>query len=397
MPTITGTVTVAAAAVSVTVTGAFVAPYQVAEPSTDWLTDVVITSKTATSFVVTFGTPAPAGGGSLDYLVFDASGYVAGAGTTAADIINAVRDLIPDPVYSGTTPQPDTDGGLFRASTLYRWLNRLVQRAARTCGTIIDDWTALRQVANQPWYAVDTRFITIASGFSNQYRLNRISAIEEDTLWPGTGNASADHGQIGYLRRTGSGLTFGVWPLPDTTDPTTTLNGAITSTTNPITVVSTTGALSFGYAQIENEIVQYQSLTATTLAVVSRGVAGTNAASHADGVTVTFLGLWLKGARTPAPISSSTSIIELPADLIDLLEDALLSRCRTSEQEFAEGSRLMQAFDAECRRVKADPSRKESVGQIPAFGDGLFGPLVLGGRVVLPALIAAIGLAGAIP
>ena len=159
-------------------------------------------------------------------------------------------------------------------------------------------------------------------------------------------------------------------------------------------------ALSFGYFQVDSEIIQYQSVNAaeTDLGVISRGVCGTTAASHLTGATVTFLGLWLKGSRRPAAITAGTSVIELPADLIDLLEDALLARCRTSEQEFAEGGRLLKEFDDNCRAVRADPTRKENMGRVPAYGDGgMLGPLYLGGRGILQGLLLCLSLcAGAV-
>ena len=58
-----GTASLSAGGASATVTGTFPAggAYQVAI-TTAWLTQVAITGKTATQFVVTFGTPAPSGG-----------------------------------------------------------------------------------------------------------------------------------------------------------------------------------------------------------------------------------------------------------------------------------------------------------------------------------------------
>lgn len=58
---------VPAGATSVTVTGTFASAYQLAI-GPGWMTDVDVVSKTATTFVVNFGTPAPAGGSTLDWI-----------------------------------------------------------------------------------------------------------------------------------------------------------------------------------------------------------------------------------------------------------------------------------------------------------------------------------------
>ena len=67
MASSSGTQAVAADAVQAAVAGVFVLPYQVTV-STSWNTTVAISAKTLVSFLVTFGTPAPAGGGTLDWL-----------------------------------------------------------------------------------------------------------------------------------------------------------------------------------------------------------------------------------------------------------------------------------------------------------------------------------------
>jgi hypothetical protein len=301
---------------------------------------------------------------------------------TAGTVINAVRDLIPDPSYDANgNPLPDANGGLFRAASLYRWLDTLVRRAARLSGAIIVDWTALQLVATQPWYALDDRFLTISDAFSNQFAIDTITLTEGDVIWPST-SAAASQSLWGYLRRGGNHLEFGLWPVPSVADPATTLVGGITAgAPDPIVLASTAGFLSYGYVKIGTEIIQYQKLVTgpAGIGVLSRGACGTTAAVHNNNDAVTHLGLWCKGARTPALISASTSVIELPPDIIDLLEDALLARCRSSEQEFSEGSRLLQAFDTACKEVRADPMRKENQGQIRAYGDERVGPLYGGG------------------
>jgi len=60
MPVAVGrTVSVSLGAVSLTVAGAFVVPYQV-KPQPNWVTDVDVRGKSATGYVLDFTVPAPA-------------------------------------------------------------------------------------------------------------------------------------------------------------------------------------------------------------------------------------------------------------------------------------------------------------------------------------------------
>src|SRR5712691_11028303 len=103
----------------------------------------------------------------------------------AGDLVTTIRDLIPDPTptsLASGVATPTEDGGLFRAATLYRWLDAGVRVMAQACGAVIDDWTALAQVGSQPWYALDAKFQTVADGFSNQWRLDTVTLIEGDVI-----------------------------------------------------------------------------------------------------------------------------------------------------------------------------------------------------------------------
>lgn len=391
MPSATiGQVTLAAGQTTVSVTGSFTTPYAV-QPQPTWgMGGFYVSAQTSAGFTLVFfnGPPAPT---TLTYVVTtpDASPVATGSVVTAGTIVNNVRDDVPDPVYDASgNPLPDSDGAV-RASTLYRWLTVAIRRAARNLGILVEDWTALAQTANQPWYQLDPAFIEITAGFSQQWLLDLTSLTEADTIWPSTSVASGQ-GLAGYLRKRAERLSVGLWPVPQATDPSTTLTNALGSgSVTTITVGSTANALSFGYAQLDNEIVEYQSVPSTTqIQTISRGVCGTTAASHLAGATVQFLGLWLKGKRAPATVTASASPVELPIDLQDLLETYLLARYRRQEQEFEQGTSLMKEFDQECARIKADPQRRgpESSWRIPLYGEPRVGPIYLpsgGGGMVL--------------
>jgi hypothetical protein len=305
--------------------------------------------------------------------------------TTAGTIVNNVRDKAPDPIYTGTypneVPQPDADGGLIRAQTLYRWLDSGVRVLAQAIGASVEDWIALPQVAYQPNYVLPVGFLTIKAGFSNQWPIDTITMVEEDAIWPST-SLAVSQSLNGYLHKVTDHLEFGLWPVPALADPTTTLALAINaSTTAAVQLAATTNFLSFGYIQIDSEIIQYQRVSTAPVgvSVITRGACGTTAEIHSLGATVQHLGLWLKGTRTPAAISASTSVIELPPDITMHLETLLLSAFRQAENEHEEARSLRGDFDKVVANLKGDPTRKENTGQIAPYGEPRVGPLYGGG------------------
>lgn len=66
----------------------------------------------------------------------------------------------------------------------------------------------------------------------------------------------------------------------------TTLSGAITSTANSLTLASITGLAAHGRIRIDNEAIDYASISGSTLIGLNRGAAGTTASSHSSGAVV---------------------------------------------------------------------------------------------------------------
>lgn len=273
---------------------------------------------------------------------------------TAGTVVNNVRDLVPDP----TSPYGDAtaDGGLIRAATMYRWLDEGVRTAARVLGLLVDDWTAIQQINNQPNYSVDSHFIRIVDGVSNLWPLDTISLVEADVIWP-SGKTTAQSLE-GFYHVVGDHLEFGLWPVPNASDPTTTLSAGISASATSLSVAAVTSFLAYGYIQIGTEIIRYDTITGTTLSLLTRGVAGTTAATHSLGDTVTHLGLWLKGKRVPATISASTSTVELPLDVVTVVQDYMFAMALMAQNEYDASAAVMKRFEAWCAGVRADPLRK---------------------------------------
>lgn len=262
----------------------------------------------------------------------------------AGTIINNVRDLIPDPVYSLSVPQPDADGGLFRAQTLYRWLDDGVRLMTSAAGYNLTDWTAVAAIANQPVYPIDPLFLVIDQAYSSQLRCRLINQTLMDAIYPGRGTQSK--ARTAYVNRVTGQVELGFQPVPSAADPATTLNGGISATDTSIVLASTAGFLSYGFVLIESELVRYQSISANTLNQCTRGMGGTAAVAHLTGVAATHCSLWVKGSRSPMTITDSTSVVEVPLAWVSLLNLYLLGMCRNSENEFGEGGRLLKEFDA---------------------------------------------------
>lgn len=305
--------------------------------------------------------------------------------TVAGTLINRVRAKIPDWVFVNDVPQPTVDGK-FRVQILYGWLDDALQVLTQLTGWTLTDWWALPQVALQPWYLAPQTFVSLEAAYSNKWELDVVSLDETDTIWPTAPSPLSTQPLAAYVRSIGTVLSVGVWPTPITTDPTTTLTGAITaSTPDPILVVSTTGFLSFGYVLIDAEVIQYQTSTATGLGTISRGIGGTTAVSHLINAPVRSLGLWIKGKRVPTPIVDSLSPVEVPLGWMSHLETYVLAQCRMEQKRFQEGQALLQAFEAACKGVNADPNWKVNRGQIRAFGDWATVSNSLGGfGVIIP-------------
>lgn len=83
--------------------------------------------------------------------------------------------------------------------------------------------------------------------------------------------------------------TSGTTITPSATQSTaTTLNGAINASVTSVTLASASGIPTSGEVLIGSELISYTNISTNTLTGCTRGVAGTSAASHSNGVQVTF-------------------------------------------------------------------------------------------------------------
>src|SRR5262245_50400155 len=285
----------------------------------------------------------------------------------AGTLVNNLRDKMPDPVYSGSTPQPDSDG-VIRAQTMYRWLTEGIRDMARRMGYQHEDWWALPLAAYQNTYALDARWRRVMDCFVNQYFCSPTN--ETRSIWPAASSTTGSQSSTFDQHRMVGQLDLYLYPAPGNTDPFTGLAGSLTNNATVINVTSSVNFLSFGYLQIENELIQYQRLATNQVSVCRRGVAGTGAAAHNSGVLVQHCGLWIKGVRAPNPVTASTDPIELPYDALDGLEEYVLAQYARFEQDTSMMQLHRKNYQEACESLRRDPRSQQVPGaaQVRPYG-----------------------------
>lgn len=302
---------------------------------------------------------------------------------TAAAYINRIRDLIPDAVYSADgTASPQSDGDLFRAQTIIRWLNDGVYETAQRIGWQTEDWFAFQMATYQDAYLIDPRWVDVKEAFANQWQLTFLN--QGYTIYPTMPVQKPLWWGKAYR---GNQYAINFYPVPNLTDPTTTLVATIQSdTTTQMSVTADTGFYTYGYIQIDTEIIRYGTLNSNAPATLQRGVCGTTAAQHVTGASVYHLGLWIKGPRLPSAITTTTSVIELPMAYqypVDLYVLAMAARAQNDEQQ---SMSIMREYDQTMQRIISDPRwRKNQGNRVLGYGEAPLGGLAWG-RVILPAL-----------
>jgi hypothetical protein len=291
----------------------------------------------------------------------------------AGTLINNLRDKFPDPVYTGSTPQPDSDGTSLRVQTLYRWMTTGIRDIARRIGWQVEDWYALPLTQYVNTYALDARWRNVTWCFVNQYFC--AFCDEPRTIYPAASAAAGSQSYTFSPHKLAGQLDIYLYPGPGASDPVTTLSGTITATQDLISVASSANFLSYGYLRIQDELIQYQRLGTNQVSACRRGVAGTGAVTHGNGTTVTHCGLWVKGIRTPNPVSVSTDPVEIPYDALAALETFVLAQYREFEQSRQEAQSLMEQYREQCASIKGDPTSQQIPGHaaVKAYGSDYSG------------------------
>jgi hypothetical protein len=310
---------------------------------------------------------------------------------TAGSIVTRVRDLIADPVYSSTgVANPSGDGEDFRASTLYNFLDDAIGIVVQRTGWVVQDWTAYAVVSGQPNYVLDPKWINIDDGFKDIWRLQRID--EAYTYWPNL--TTSGKSSWFSTHRVTDHWEIGLFPAPNTNEPTPTLVATLSNTGTTASLSSVSSFNSYGYMSVDNEIVFYGSVQsvsgAFSITPLQRGQCGTSVSSHNNGALCTHLTVWFKGRRMPLTVATASDVVELPLSFLHPLQTYVLARCREMTEEFQQAAALMKQFDEQVERIRQDPAWRENQGmQIMAYGEPALGGLAFG-RLVIPILVGLV-------
>lgn len=294
--------------------------------------------------------------------------------SVGGDIILSVRDQIPDPVVD-----PATDGAMFTAATLLRWLNDAMRIMAATA-PVITDWGAIQSQTGQDVYTLPTTTMTVEQAWYDLLPLSRTAEIDDYFVTKIQGRSwwFGPHSMHATPR-------LHVWPAADRTGAVTTLNGAINSSVTSVTLTSVTNFMPMGFMQIESELLLYRNINTTTKVVSNliRGQGGTVAASHNNGVTVTEYNIGYKCSRLPTPLAAVTDTVEIPQALWPVLELYILAKVRETEQESQYAAQLRKEFDAAVEKLgqKAHLQGRKQGLQVRTLPPG---PELYGGRIFVP-------------
>lgn len=249
---------------------------------------------------------------------------------------------------------PDSDGSSVGAYTIFRWLNDAIQEMSRMAGGILDmtgvqaSTVAADYVIPQtpaPWIRFTDAWFDgyFCQDFKrrNQWRRQFISAIS--FYWS--------------VEQVNRQMILNFYPVPNRNGATGTLASPMTSTSNVIPMTSIpAGMMTPGMCQIDNETIIYSTTSGNNLTGAIRGMAGTTAAAHSGGATVTEFNLVLAGFRQPVTytVGQSAQTLMIPTGWEMPIVNFVLSRYRNYEQNRQEAGDLYKAFVEEAKRIAFD-------------------------------------------
>lgn len=293
---------------------------------------------------------------------------------TAGELICSIREYIPDPTINPLTGEqevpcnPDHDGGLLSAATLYQWLTDGMRDMTRRSHWVVEDWWAFAAIENQPIYRLDSRWHQVEGAYA--YQRQCWPYPETQIVYPaqatGTPLLYGSHARVGALE-----VFF--WPNPNLADPVTRLTADVGPRDTVFPVVSTDNFQeSFGWIRVDGELCQYNMTDSTTLSIARRGCSGTLPAIHMANAEVYSLALWVKGVRTPTKVVSSLSRVEIPEAFLVPLLTYVRAQVKGKEQDEAGEQQLMNRYREEIQSIINDPiwqsDPRDGQAQVRAYG-----------------------------
>lgn len=127
-----------------------------------------------------------------------------------------------------------------------------------------------------------------------------------------------------------------------------------------------------GMCQIDQEIMSYSIANYNTLTNIVRGYSGTIATFHPAGMPVSQLIFRLLGRRMPVMVivGQSANTLDLPMGWDEVMDQYLISRFKSTEQNTEEASALMKDFEAGATALRDDnvPLASKQLGGLFPLG-----------------------------
>jgi hypothetical protein len=227
---------------------------------------------------------------------------------------------------------PDSDGGLISAAAVFGWLNDGLRFISRHAGGLLD-YSGIGSVSNNPWYTINGEWIAITSIWYDGYWM---TGGDRGYFWR-RNNITSQVLSAASISVINNQNILEVYPQPARTASTTTLAGAMLPIDSIANLTNASGfLLPFGFFQVDQEIMGYNTISGNFLMNILRGLGGTVAASHSIGANVQELNIFWSGKRQLEPNyqpGQSASIVPLPSGWDLLLAQYVGGRAKNIEHD----------------------------------------------------------------
>lgn len=243
------------------------------------------------------------------------------------------------PPINNTAFNPDSDGAVVGASTVYRWMNDALSKCSLAAGGI-NDVTGLGTTQAYGMYTLMNRWVKFTNAWYDGWIM---SFLDNGNFY--YHNSSTGISWMLSMQKATTNNTLEVWPQPmRTSGQSTVATTAVRATANTITLNSVAGwVLPLGLALLgtpsNGEIISYSVLGATQLQGCLRvGFGGTVPQAWPIGTPVTELNIRMKGRRMPVYYGPGSSLVtlDIPYDWEEHIKDYMVGMYREAEQEFQE-------------------------------------------------------------
>ena len=212
----------------------------------------------------------------------------------------------------------DVGGNVLTDAIAVNWLNIALDELAAGLNLFTEE-EGLFVTQYSPFVSLPSDFSRVRSLLFKDYRpifpLNEINLEDAPLTFSPDQSGSPTH----YFVETIPGsnlLRLRLWPMPDTADITSTLNGAISSSVTAATLAALTSFEGKGIVKVDSEQMLFLATDSSLVQLtrIARGYANTTAASHSSGATVTQASLILRYVRTVTALAaaSMSATVEWP-------------------------------------------------------------------------------------